>query len=79
MMKKTLLTASLVACAAAAFAQGYPGTPPAVSPMPMKPEMTEIWEPEVATVTPAKNLGEAPSDAIILFNGKDLSLSLIHI
>lgn len=73
MMKKTLLTASLVACAAAAFAQGYPGTPPAVSPMPMKPEMTEIWEPEVATVTPAKNLGDAPSDAIILFNGKDLS------
>lgn len=39
----------------------------------MKPEMTEIWEPEVPVVTPAKTLGDAPSDAIILFDGKDLS------
>ncbi|MBX2957439.1 MAG: DUF1080 domain-containing protein [Cyclobacteriaceae bacterium] len=55
------------------FSQGnYPNTPPAVSPMPMKPEMTEIWEPEVPVVTPGKNLGDAPSDAIILFNGENL-------
>ncbi len=53
-------------------AQNYPSTPPEVSPMPMKPEMTEIWEPEVAVVTPAKILGNAPSDAIILFDGSDL-------
>jgi len=52
--------------------QGYPSTPPEVSPMPMKPEMTEIWEPEVKVVTPAKKLGDAPSDAIILFDGKTL-------
>ena len=52
--------------------QGYPSTPPAVSPMPMKPEMTEIWEPEVKIITPAKKLGDAPSDAIILFDGKNL-------
>ncbi len=51
----------------------YPSAPPAVSPMPMKPEMTEIWEPEVVVVTPAKNVGDAPSDAIVLFGGKDLS------
>lgn len=51
----------------------YPNTPPEVSPMPMKPEMTEIWEPEVPVITPAKNLGDAPSDAIILFDGKNLS------
>ncbi len=50
----------------------YSSTPPEVSPMPMKPEMTEIWEPEVAVVTPGKNLGDAPSDAIILFDGKNL-------
>jgi hypothetical protein len=50
----------------------YPSTPPAVSPMPMKPEMTEIWDPEVRVVTPAKKLGDAPSDAIILFDGKNL-------
>lgn len=47
-------------------------TPPEVSPMPMKPEMTEIWEPEVKTVTPGKQQGEAPSDAIILFDGKNM-------
>jgi hypothetical protein len=47
-------------------------TPPEVSPMPMKPEMTEIWEPEVKTVTPGKQVGEAPSDAIILFDGKNM-------
>jgi hypothetical protein len=57
----------------ATYAQGdYPDTPPKVSPMEMKPEMTEIWEPEVATVTPGKNLGDAPSDAIILFDGSSL-------
>lgn len=49
----------------------YPNTPPEVSPMPMKPEMTEIWEPVVPIVTPAKMLGDAPSDAIILFDGSD--------
>ncbi len=53
-------------------AQDYPSTPPEVSPMPMKPEMTEIWEPEVAFVTPAKILGDAPSDAIILFDGSTM-------
>ncbi|UII19129.1 3-keto-disaccharide hydrolase [Fulvivirga ligni] len=56
-----------------AFAQeNYPNTPPKESPMPMKPEMTEIWEPEVAVITPGKKLGDAPSDAIILFDGSNL-------
>ncbi len=55
-----------------AQAQDYPSTPPEVSPMPMKPEMTEIWEPEVVVVTPAKILGDAPSDAIILFDGSTM-------
>lgn len=53
-------------------AQNYPSSPPEVSPMPMKPEMTEIWEPEVPVITPAKVLGNAPSDAIVLFDGSDL-------
>jgi hypothetical protein len=48
-------------------------SPPEVSPMPMKPEMTEIWEPEVKIVTPGKQEGEAPSDAIILFDGKNMN------
>ena len=56
-----------------AFSQNkYPSIPPEVSPMPMKPEMTEIWEPEVKIVTPAKKVGDAPSDAIVLFDGKNL-------
>jgi len=50
----------------------HSSTPPAKSPMEMKPQMTEIWEPEVEVVTPAKVLGDAPSDAIILFDGKNL-------
>ncbi len=53
-------------------AQKPSSTPPIVSPMPMKPEMTEIWEPEVVVVEPGKTLGEAPSDAIVLFDGTNL-------
>ena len=37
-----------------------------------KPEDTEIWEPVPKVVTPGEHLGEAPSDAIILFDGKNL-------
>ena len=37
----------------------YTSVPPKESPMPMKPEMTEIWEPEVPVVTPGKKLGDA--------------------
>lgn len=35
--------------------------------MEMKPEMTEVWEPEVQVITPGEKYGDAPSDAIILF------------
>ena len=38
----------------------------------MKPEDTEIWEPEPSVVTPGAAQG-APSDAIILFDGTDFS------
>jgi hypothetical protein len=37
----------------------------------MKPEETEVWQPEPAIITPGAN-GSAPSDAIILFDGKSL-------
>lgn len=47
------------------------------TPPKMVPEMTEFWEPEVAVVTPGKASANAaisaPSDAIVLFDGKDLS------
>jgi hypothetical protein len=34
---------------------------------------TEIWEPVPAMVIPGKTNNEAPSDALLLFDGKDLS------
>ena len=37
-----------------------------------KPEDTEIWSPEPPVVTPGKTCGDAPSDAIVLFDGTNL-------
>jgi hypothetical protein len=71
MNKISFLVLSLISTLS--FAQRpYPNTPPEVSPMPMKPEMTEIWNPEVKVVSPGKTNSDAPSDAIILFDGKNL-------
>jgi Domain of Unknown Function (DUF1080) len=33
------------------------------------PATTEVWKPEVKVVTPGKTNADAPSDAIVLFNG----------
>lgn len=45
--------------------------------MPMKPEMSEYWTPQPPIVTPGTSTSKAaltaPSDAIILFDGNDLS------
>ncbi|MCC8408124.1 DUF1080 domain-containing protein [Mucilaginibacter sp. UR6-1] len=38
-----------------------------------KPEDTELWSPEPKVIMPAKILGGAPSDAIVLFDGKNLN------
>jgi len=44
---------------------------------PMKPEMSEYWIPQPKVVTPGNTTGNAfisaPSDAFVLFDGKDLS------
>jgi len=37
-----------------------------------KPEDTEIWEPVPKVVTPGAECGAPPSDAIVLFDGKNL-------
>lgn len=37
-----------------------------------KPEDTEVWTPEPPVVTPGKTVSDAPSDAIVLFDGKNL-------
>ena len=39
----------------------------------MKHEDTEIYTPVPSTVTPGKTCGDAPSDAIVLFNGNNLN------
>src|SRR5450755_772850 len=53
--------------AASALAQ-QPETKPAP-----KPEDTEVWTPEPKVVTPGATPTAAPSDAVILFNGKNLN------
>jgi len=35
------------------------------------PKLTEIWQPEPKVVTPGKTAADAPSDAIVLFNGQN--------
>jgi len=37
-----------------------------------KPQDTEVWEPVPAVVTPGATCGAPPSDAIVLFDGKNL-------
>jgi hypothetical protein len=37
-----------------------------------KPEDTEVWKPDPKVVTPGATCGAPPSDAIILFDGKNL-------
>lgn len=59
-MKKIILLSVVLLSAGSIFAQ-------------MKPESTEWHYPRPPKVAPAKVAGQAPSDAIILFDGKDLS------
>ena len=69
-MKKLLfaLAAILLTLNATAQKKNYPVTPE------MTPEMTEFWLPQPKVITPGDfNTNSAPSDAIILFDGKDLS------
>jgi hypothetical protein len=60
---RLLVSAALIAAAAPLFAQ---------TPDKPKPEETEIWEPVPAVVTPGATCGAPPSDAIVLFDGKNM-------
>ncbi len=60
---RLLVSAVLCAVAAPLFAQ---------TPAKPKPEDTEIWEPVPAVVTPGATCGAPPSDAIVLFDGKNM-------
>jgi hypothetical protein len=49
------------------------GAPQSTAAQPAsKPEDTELWQPVPQVVTPGADCNAAPSDAIILFDGKDL-------
>src|ERR1700761_1259777 len=58
-MRKTYLFFSAMLIALSSFAQ-------------TKPEETEYYSPVPPIVTPGANFSTAPSDAIILFDGKNL-------
>jgi hypothetical protein len=45
---------------------------PLIAQQQPKPEDTEVWTPEPKVVTPGATCNAAPSDAIILFDGKNL-------
>jgi hypothetical protein len=72
-MKKSLICCLFTIAAfsvslSAQEAKEYP------QPEPMRPEMTEYWTPQPRIVTPgAQATSGAPSDAIVLFDGTDLS------
>jgi len=65
-MKQVLISFVAVLACTATFGQGR-------TDFPMKPEMTEIWDPEITAVTPGETPLNAPSDAIILFDGTNLT------
>ncbi|MGN0231142.1 MAG: DUF1080 domain-containing protein, partial [Muribaculaceae bacterium] len=71
---KRFLALSLAATAAisfAAFAQQEEKKYP--EPEKMSPRMSEYWTPQPKVVTPGDiKTNTAPSDAIVLFDGKDL-------
>src|SRR5947199_10755072 len=52
----------------------FAGTAPVFSQQPAaRPEDTEVWEPLPKVVTPGANNTAPPSDAIVLFDGKNLN------
>ena len=74
-MSSCVAFATLAICCAALQAQQSAQPRAAdgrtVSPA-AKPEETELWKPVPRVVTPGAECGAPPSDAIILFDGKDL-------
>lgn len=76
-MNHQILNSKILISALLLFAAAQLGAQEVPQPLPMKPGMTEFWEPEVEVVTPGEHQDNAfisaPSDAIVLFDGTDLS------
>ena len=65
---------SVVACMLTFMALSVNAQTSYPEPMKMKPQMSEYWTPQPKIVTPGNiQTNSAPSDAIVLFDGKDLS------
>ena len=62
MNNKFSILLAAVAVSASAFSQPQTGDP----------KLTEVWTPVPKIVTPGNTNSDAPSDAIILFDGKNL-------
>jgi hypothetical protein len=76
MKKLSILCLIFLFCALNSLKSQQANTSPASkSPVPemMKPGMTEIWDPEVKIIQPGVTGKDAPSDAIILFDGTDIN------
>ena len=70
-MKKLIFTALALAAVVGASAQEKKEYP---KPEAMRPGMTEFWTPQPKVVTPGDiKTNSAPSDAIVLFDGTNLS------
>ena len=71
MKRQIVISALMLAVAAGASAQEKKEYP---KPEGMRPGMTEFWTPQPKVVTPGDQAtASAPSDAVVLFDGKDLS------
>jgi Domain of Unknown Function (DUF1080) len=73
-----LFYATLIAVTAPGLAQQAPSSQGveqqvAAKPVAPKPQDTEVWEPVPKIVTPGSTDTAPPSDAIVLFDGKDLN------
>jgi len=76
-MKKLLIISSMLFACVYGIGQTPQTTKPAAQKFPelekMTPGMTEIWEPEIKIIQPGVANSDAPSDAIVLFNGTELN------
>lgn len=66
-----MLALSCIGILSAAYAIAQDERGPA--PRKGDPKLSEYWEPQVTVITPGKSASEPPSDAVVLFDGKDAS------
>ncbi len=76
-MKKLIIISLMMSAYLISSGQAQPITkspvPPPSAKDRMTPGMTEIWDPEVKIVEPGTANSDAPSDAIVLFDGSDIN------